>query len=65
MGDALDQTIATDASLLQAEEVLGKSRFPVEVPLIHDALDLGTRETELPVEEDLLSRSTSSCPYNR
>jgi hypothetical protein len=65
MGDALDQTIATDASLLQAEEVLGTSRFPVEVPLIHDALDLGTRETELPVEEDLLSRSTSSCPYNR
>jgi hypothetical protein len=65
MGDALDQRIETDASLLQAVEVLGKSRFPVEVPLIHDALDLGTRETELPVEEDLLSRSTSSCPYNR
>lgn len=56
MGDALDQTIATDASLLQAEEVLGKSRFPVEVPLIHDALDLGKRETELPVEENLLQQ---------
>lgn len=65
MGDALDQRIETDASLLQAAEVFGEGLLPVEVPLIHDALDLGTRETELPVEEDLLSRSTSSCPYNR
>jgi len=56
MGDALDQTIETDASLLQAVEVLGKSRFPVEVPLVHDALALGTWETKLPVEEGLLQQ---------
>jgi hypothetical protein len=56
MGDALDQTIEVDAALLQAAEVFGEGLLPVEVPLIHDALDLGKRETELPVEENLLQQ---------